>query len=111
MQKALEMKQDYLPIPKRINIGIDTALGIEQNMTTNEPTPSNWKSVIADSVVYDPITGNYSYKEQTKPDTYNEFWTPLGQPRTTGRMTEKVTNKDKSPRKEKKKKPKEKRQL
>jgi len=111
MQKALEMKQDYLPIPKRINIGIDTALGIEQNMTTNEPTPSNWKSVIADSVVYDPITGNYSYKEQTKPDTYNEFWTPLGQPRTTGRMTEKVTNKEKSPRKEKKKKPKEKRQL
>ena len=28
-QKALEMKQDYLPIPKRINISIDKELGIE----------------------------------------------------------------------------------
>jgi hypothetical protein len=70
--------------------------------------PLPWRSVVTDAVVYDPLTGTYQYTEQPKPDTYNEFWTPLGQPRTTGRMTEKVINKDKSPRKEKKKKPKEK---
>jgi hypothetical protein len=60
-----------------------------------------WKSVV-DSVVYNPLTGNYTYKEQAESPIYNEFWTPMGQPRKV------ITDKDKSPRKEtkKKKKPK-----
>jgi len=65
---------------------------------------SNWKSVVTDTVVYNPLTGNYTYKEQAVPDTYNEYWTPLGQPRRTDRMSEKIIDKERNPRKEKKKK-------
>ena len=73
---------------------------LEQNMETNKPIP-NWKTVVTDNIVYNPLTGNYTYKEQDTPDTYNEFWTPLGQPRTTGRMTEKVNKNKDTTRKEK----------
>ena len=69
----------------------------------NKTNLPQWKSVVTESVVYNPLTGNYTYTEQDTPDTYNEFWTPLGQPRTTGRMSEKITDKERSPRKEKKK--------
>jgi len=55
-----------------------------------------WTSAV-DAVVYNPLTGNYTYKEQAESPIYNEFWTAMGQPR-------KITDKDKSPRKEKKKK-------
>jgi|TARA_B110001454_G_scaffold153085_1_gene142425 hypothetical protein len=62
--------------------------------------PKLWRSVVTDAVVYDPLTGNYNYKVQNT-DTYNEYWTPMGQPRR-----DTIENKEKSPRKEKKKKPK-----
>ena len=57
-----------------------------------------WKSVVTDSVVYNPLTGNYTYTEQATPaQDYNEFWTPMGQPRKP------IEDKERSPRKEKKK--------
>ena len=40
-----------------------------------------WKSVVDDTVVYNPLTGTYTYKEQAESPEYNEFWTPMGQPR------------------------------
>ena len=39
-----------------------------------------WKSVV-DTVVYNPLTGTYTYKEQAESPEYNEYWTPMGQPR------------------------------
>ena len=57
---------------------------------------TQWKSVVTESVVYNPITGNYSYKEQATP-VQKEFWTPMGQPRKP------IEDKERSPRKEKKK--------
>jgi len=73
--------------------------------------PKLWRSVVTDAVVYDPLTGNYRYTETYTPPTsflrevtaseYNEYWTPMGQPRR-----DTIENKEKSPRKEKKKKPK-----
>jgi hypothetical protein len=63
--------------------------------------PLPWRSVVTDAVVYDSLTGTYKYRQQPKPETYNEYWTPMGQPRR-----DTIENKEKSPRKEKKKKPK-----
>ena len=40
-----------------------------------------WKAVVTEDVVYNPLTGNYTYKEQAESPEYNEFWTPMGQPR------------------------------
>ena len=57
---------------------------------------TQWKSVVSESVVYNPLTGNYSYTEQATP-VQNEFWTPMGQPRKP------IEDKERSPRKEKKK--------
>ena len=61
-----------------------------------------WRSVTSDAVEYDPLTGNYRYTETyTPPNEYNEYWTPMGQPRKQKPIIE---DKEKSPRKEKKKK-------
>ena len=60
-----------------------------------------WRSVTSDAVEYDPLTGNYRYTETyTPPNEYNEYWTPMGQPRRNPI----IEDKEKSPRKEKKKK-------
>jgi len=70
-------------------------------MTKNKP---QWKSVVTEAVVYNPLTGNYTYTEQATPTSnYNEFWTPMGQPRKH------IEDKERSPRKEKKKQKKPKR--
>ena len=34
-----------------------------------------------DSIKYDPLTGTYHYKEKAVPQNFNQFWTPMGQPR------------------------------
>ena len=80
---------------------------------TNKPSPQ-WRSVVSDAVQYDPLTGTYKYTQKAVPKNYNQFWTPMGQPRQQqqqqkidiGIMQTSIENKDKSPRKEKKKKPK-----
>ena len=71
-------------------------------MTKNKP---QWKSVVSEAVVYNPLTGNYTYTEEqaTPVQNYNEFWTPMGQPRKP------IEDKERSPRKEKKKQKKPKR--
>jgi len=70
-------------------------------MTKNKP---QWKSVVSEAVVYNPLTGNYTYtEEQATPTVQNEFWTPMGQPRKP------IEDKERSPRKEKKKQKKPKR--
>ena len=70
-------------------------------MTKNKP---QWKSVVTEAVVYNQLTGNYTYTEQATPTSnYNEFWTPMGQPRKH------IEDKERSPRKEKKKQKKPKR--
>jgi|LWDU01.1.fsa_nt_gi hypothetical protein len=58
-----------------------------------------WRSVTTDAVEYDPLTGNYRYTEPAVKETYNPFWTSMGQPRRNP-----IEDKEKSPRKEKKKK-------
>ena len=58
-----------------------------------------WRSVTTDAVEYDPLTGKYRYTETYTPPQYNEYWTPMGQPRRNP-----IEDKEKSPRKEKKKK-------
>jgi hypothetical protein len=41
-----------------------------------------WRSVTTDAIEYDPLTGNYRYTEpHVEPSEYNEYWTPMGQPR------------------------------
>ena len=56
---------------------------------------------------------SYKYTQKAVPKNYNQFWTPMGQPRQQqqqkvdiGIMQTSIENKEKSPRKEKKKKPK-----
>ena len=73
---------------------------------TNKPSPQ-WRSVVSDAVQYDPLTGTYKYTQKAVPKNYNQFWTPMGQPRQQqqkidiGIMQTSIENKDKSPRKEK----------
>lgn len=40
-----------------------------------------WRSVITDNIKYDVLTGTYHYTEPAVPQTFNQFWTLMGQPR------------------------------
>ena len=44
-------------------------------------TPPQWRSVVSDSVIYDSLTGTYRYTHEAEPVEYDQFWTPMGQPR------------------------------
>ena len=62
-------------------------------MTKNNPNKL-WRSVTTDSIKYDPLTGTYHYKEKaTVPQNFNQFWTPMGQPKRHGQVYSKHKDK------------------